>query len=188
MAEHGHLFILSGPAGAGKSTLRKRLFQEMTDLVFSVSCTTRSIRCGETEAKDYFFITHESFRELEAAGAFLEWAQVHGNFYGTRREDVERALESGRDVLLEIDVQGSRQVKEKMPGAVRIFITTPSQEDLKGRLQGRGTETPEQMELRLHNAEIELTQAREYDHIIVNDDIDRASSELISLIKSYKRV
>ena len=186
MAEHGHLFILSGPAGAGKSTLRKRLLIQMPDIAFSVSCTTRTIRVGETEAKDYFFISMERFNELRESAAFLEWAQVHGNFYGTRREDVEKCLASGRDMMLEIDVQGSRQVKEKMPGAVRIFITAPSQEELKGRLEERGTETAEQMALRLHNAEAELTQAREYDHIIVNDEIERASAELINLIKSYR--
>ena len=186
MSEQGHLFILSGPAGAGKSTLRKRLLQQVTDLAFSVSCTTRAIRAGETEGKDYFFISRERFEELKESEAFLEWAQVHTNFYGTRREDVERCLASGRDMLLEIDVQGSRQVKEKMPRAVRIFITAPSEKELEGRLRGRGTESPEQMALRLHNASIELTQACEYDHIIVNDDIDRASAELINLIKSYR--
>lgn len=186
MRRRGHLFILSGPAGAGKGTLRKRLFKEMPDLVFSVSCTTRLIRPGELEGKDYYFIDKDAFGELVLKDAFLEWAEVHGNFYGTRRADVETALALGRDMVLEIDVQGCRQVKERMPEAVRIFITVRSLDELENRLEDRGTETPEQLLLRLKNAAIELRHAGEYDHIIVNDDVDRASYELIDLVRRYR--
>ncbi len=186
MRRRGHLFILSGPAGAGKGTLRKILFREMPDLVFSVSSTTRLIRPGEVEGKDYYFTDKDTFSELVLKDAFLEWAEVHGNFYGTRRSDVETALDLGCDMVLEIDVQGCRQVKEHMPEAVRIFITVGSLDELKHRLTGRGTETPEQLLLRLKNASIELRHANEYDHIIVNNDVDRASRELIDLVRRYR--
>ena len=186
MHRRGHLFILSGPAGAGKGTLRKILFREVPDLVFSVSCTTRLIRPGEVEGKDYYFIDKDAFSDLVLKDAFLEWAEVHGNFYGTRRADVETSLDLGCDMVLEIDVQGCRQVKEHMPEAVRIFITVRSLDELENRLEDRGTETPEQLLLRLKNAAIELRHANEYDHIIVNDDVDRASTELIDLVRRYR--
>lgn len=181
----GHLFILSGPAGAGKGTLRKILFHAMPDLVFSVSCTTRKPRPGEVDGGDYYFIDMEQFERQVSEGAFLEWANVHGNMYGTRREDVERCLTSGGNMILEIDVQGCRQVKSRMPEAIRIFITVPSLDELEQRLEERGTETPEQLDIRLRNAAKELTQAREYEHIIVNDDVNIASQQLIALVKSY---
>lgn len=181
----GHLFILSGPAGAGKGTLRKRLFQAMPDLAFSVSCSTRAPRPGEVDGRDYFFIGAEQFERQVREGAFLEWAHVHGNMYGTRREDVERRLASGGDMILEIDVQGCRQVKSRMPEAIRIFVTVPSLDELERRLESRGTETPEQLDLRLRNAAKELMQAGEYEHIIVNDDVNIASRQLIELVKSY---
>jgi guanylate kinase len=184
--ERGILFILSGPAGAGKGTLRKILFQELPDLVFSVSCTTREMRPGEAEGKDYYFITRDKFGGMIARDEFLEWAEVHGNYYGTRRADVAAALDAGRDVLLEIDVQGSRQVKEREPGAVRIFITAPSLDELETRLEERGTETPHQLDVRLRNAAMEMRHAREYDHIIMNDTAPRAASELIDLVKSCR--
>lgn len=186
MSEAGHLFILSGPAGAGKGTLRKILFDAVPDLVFSVSCTTRDRRPREVDAKDYYFISREQFDALVDDQAFLEWAEVHGNCYGTRKADVLACIDSGRDMILEIDVQGCRQVKARMPQAIRIFITVPSLDALEERLEERGTETPEQMNLRLRNAAVELSQAGEYEHIIVNDDLSRSSRELIELIKRYR--
>lgn len=183
----GHLFILSGPAGAGKGTLRKILFQAMPELVFSVSCTTRAPRPGEEHGRDYFFIDRECFERLVRENAFLEWANVHGNMYGTRREDVERCLDSGADMILEIDVQGCMQVKSSMPEAIRVFITAPSLDELEQRLEDRGTETPEQLDLRLRNAAKELTQVGDYEHIIVNDEVDIASKQLIDLIGKYVR-
>lgn len=185
MSGRGHLFILSGPAGAGKGTLRKILFKRLPDLVFSVSCTTRNSRPGEKDGVDYHFIGKDAFEKLVGEGAFLEWAEVHGNCYGTRRSDVVTCLDAGGDMVLEIDVQGCRQVKERMPEAVRIFITAGSLDELESRLEDRGTETPEQVALRLRNAAVELRSAREYDHIIVNDDVDRASQELVELVRGY---
>ncbi len=186
MHRRGRLFILSGPAGAGKGTLRKILFREVPDLVFSVSCTTRLIRPGEAEGKDYYFIDKDAFSALVLRDEFLEWAEVHGNFYGTRRADVETALALGCDMVLEIDVQGCRQVKEHMPEAIRIFITVRSLDELENRLEDRGTETPDQLLLRLKNAAIELRHAKEFDHIIMNDDVNRASKELIDLVRRYR--
>jgi guanylate kinase len=182
----GHLFILSGPAGAGKGTLRNTLFQEMGDLEFSVSCTTRDKRPGELEGRDYYYISRDDFRSMAAENKFLEWAEVHGNYYGTRQSDVDGVLDSGRDILLEIDVQGSRQVKSKESDAVRIFITAPSLDALESRLEDRGTETQAQLDIRLRNAANEMRFAREYDHVIVNDDVQRASKELVELVKSYR--
>jgi guanylate kinase len=184
---NGHLFILSGPAGAGKGTLRKRLFEAMPDLVFSVSCTTRGIRPGEKDGQDYYFTVKEDFVKLITESAFLEWAEVHGNYYGTRRVDVESCIDDGRDMVLEIDVQGSRQVKLTMPSAVRIFITVRSMDELENRLEDRGTETPDQMLVRLRNAELEMRYAEECEHVIVNDDIGKATSELLDLVKSYRQ-
>ncbi|MDR3255232.1 MAG: guanylate kinase [Synergistaceae bacterium] len=183
----GRLFVLSGPAGAGKGTLRKKLVAAMPDIDFSVSCTTRSIRPGETNGVDYYFIAKEDFAKLITENAFLEWAEVHGNYYGTRRDDVDACVGSGRDMLLEIDVQGSRQVKAAMPSAVRIFITVRSMDELENRLEDRGTETPDQMLLRLRNAAVEMRYAGECDHIIVNDDLEKSSQELVDLVKIYRR-
>lgn len=188
MKARGNLFILSGPAGAGKGTLRKKLFEEMPDLVFSVSCATRAIRPGEADGVDYHFITGDEFGRMAADGGFLEWAKVHGNYYGTRLGDVESSLEEGRDVLLEIDVQGARQIKSREPGAILIFITAPSLDELECRLEERGTESGDQLEIRLCNAAEEMRHAREYDHIIVNDKIDRAAEELSGIIKGYRFV
>ncbi|MDR0617073.1 MAG: guanylate kinase [Synergistaceae bacterium] len=186
MSRKGNLFILSGPAGAGKGTLRKILFKELPDLVYSVSCTTRQRRPGETEGKDYYFTGKNEFAEMIRENAFLEWAEVHGNYYGTRKSDVETCLDLGRDMVLEIDVQGSRQVKISMPDAVRIFITVSSMDELENRLEDRGTETPDQMLLRLRNAAFEMRYAGECEHTIVNDDVARSSAELINLVMKYR--
>jgi guanylate kinase len=182
----GYLFILSGPAGAGKGTLRKILFKEMPDLVYSVSCTTRSRRPGEIDGKDYYFIGKDEFIKLIQGNSFLEWAEVHGNYYGTRKSDVNTCIDMGCDIVLEIDAQGSRQVKLAMPEAVRIFITVVSMDELENRLEDRGTETPDQVLVRLRNAAVEMRYARECEHIILNDDIDRSSGELIDLVRKYR--
>ena len=182
----GNLFILSGPAGAGKGTLRKMLFEAFPDVVYSVSCTTRTRRPGETDGVDYFFISKDDFGGMITRDEFLEWAEVHGNYYGTRRADVERELGGGRDVVLEIDVQGCRKVKSCKPDAIRIFITAPSLDDLETRLEERGTETPDQLDTRLRNAAKEMRYAQEYDHIVVNDELRRAFTELMGLVKGYR--
>jgi guanylate kinase len=184
----GNLFILSGPAGAGKGTLRKILFTEMPDLVFSVSCTTRERRAGETDGRDYYYISRGEFEEMIGRDEFLEWAEVHGNYYGTRKSDVKRVLDEGSDILLEIDVQGCRLVKSREPDAIRIFITAPSLDELENRLEERGTESRAQLDVRLRNAAMEMRQAREYDHIIINDAIHRAARELIETVKRYRKI
>ncbi|MDR1482596.1 MAG: guanylate kinase [Synergistaceae bacterium] len=182
----GILFIISGPAGVGKGTLRKALFEEFPDLVYSISCTTRPFRKGEEEGVDYCFMSEERFFALVDEGAFLEWAEVHGNLYGTKRTDVEECLVRGDDMVLEIDVKGSLNVKRQIPEAVRIFITVSSPEVLYERLEVRGTETAEQMRLRLKNAGDEISCSREFEHVIVNDCLDVAAQELLDLVRYYR--
>ena len=150
----------------------------------SVSATTRPPRPGETEGQHYFFISHERFRELQDHDGLLEWADVHGNYYGTPRAAVEERLAQGVDVILEIDPQGAAQVKRAMPSSVLIFITAPSMEELRRRLEGRGSETKEQVERRLRTAEEELLIAGTYDFVVQNDDVRRATDELVRIIES----
>jgi guanylate kinase len=182
----GNLFILSGPAGAGKGTLREMLFREIPEIVDSISCTTRAKRPGEVDGLHYYFVSKDDFGGMIARDEFLEWAEVHGSYYGTRRADVERVLSGGGDALLEIDVQGCRQVKARVTSAIRIFITAPSLDVLESRLEDRGTETPDQLETRLRNAAREMRYAGEYDHVIVNDDLRRAANELVELVRGYR--
>lgn len=182
----GRLFVLSGPSGAGKGTLREKAFPEMREISFSISCTTRTPRAGEKDGVHYRFITEEAFLALLREGRFLEHALVHGNYYGTLRDDVEKTLSAGEDILLEIDVQGAAQVKRAMPGAVLLFISPPTLEELERRLAGRGTEEEKALKLRLDNARREMTKSGEYDHVIINDDLTRASEELAAIIKDYR--
>lgn len=182
----GILFVLSGPSGAGKGTLREILFLKVSNLVFSISCTTRPPRQGEENGVDYRFIQESSFEELIRGEKFLEWAFVHGHYYGTLKEDVSKELEGGRDVVLEIDVQGALQVKRSCPDAVMIFVKPPSLEELEKRLRHRGTEKEGDLEVRLRNAREEIVTSTNYDHLIINDDVDRASRELCSIIRSYQ--
>ena len=182
----GILFVLSGPSGAGKGTLRRLLFQRLPGLAYSVSCTTRQPRPGETEGVEYHFVSEEAFREMIAQGRFLEWAKVHDHFYGTRASDVGEVLERGLDVVLEIDVQGALQVKKAIPEAVTLFIDPPSVEELERRLSCRGTEAPEERRLRLMNAKAEMEQARSYDHRVVNDHLEEALEDLAHLVEFYR--
>lgn len=182
----GRLFVLSGPAGVGKGTVIAEVFKQIDRLVYSVSCTTRVPRPGEIEGVNYHFMSEAQFEENVRTGSFLEWAFVHGNRYGTRRDIVERTLEAGNDVLLEIDVQGAAQVKEKMPEAVMIFIEPPSFEELMNRLRSRGTETPEQLAVRIENAKKELREADKYEYRIVNDKVCDAAMDLIEIIRKFR--
>lgn len=185
-SSRGHLFVISGPAGAGKGTLRRALFDIVPGLVYSVSCTTRSMRPGEVDGVDYRFIDRDDFVRQVEEGGFLEWAEVHGSLYGTRRSDVESSLDAGSDVVLEIDVQGCANVVKVMPQAVKIFIKAPSMEELHRRLVGRGTESAEQIALRSKNAYEEMSHEPEYDIVIVNDDVDRASRELADAVLKWR--
>ena len=183
----GRLFILSGPSGVGKGTLRLRALNDIEDLVYSISCTTRQPRPGERDGVDYRFISETDFEDRVARGLFLEHACVHGAYYGTLREDVERDLRNGRDVLLEIDVQGAQQVRRALDDAVSIFIVPPSFEELARRLRERHTEDDGKLELRLKNAAAELEQKENYDHLIMNDDLDSAAAALRKIILSYRK-
>lgn len=179
--KRGRLFILSGPSGVGKGTVRARLFEKIPGLVYSISCTTRSPREGEIDGVHYRFIDDAAFDSFVREGRFLEWARVHENRYGTLRADVKNQLSEGRSVVLEIDVQGALQVKRKMPESVMIFIMPPSMRELEERLSGRGTEETEMLRIRLRNAESELALSGQYDYAVVNDQVERAANELAEI-------
>ena len=181
------LFVISGPAGAGKGTLGARVREQMPNLGLTVSATTRAPRAGEVDGVNYYFLTDDEFSARIEAGEFIEWAQVHDHRYGTLASEVERNLATGQSLILEIDVQGALAVKERFPHAVLIFIEPPSLEVLRERLIGRGSETSESLELRLHTAESEMHLRDRYDEIVVNDDLDRATEELIAVLHRHER-
>lgn len=181
----GNLFIISGPSGAGKGTLVRELPSRVPDLWVSVSATTRAPRPGEVEGRHYYFVSPEEFDDLIGSDGLVEWAEVHGNRYGTPRAAVEAKIAEGRQVILEIDPQGAFQVKCLMPESVLIFIMPPSWEELQRRLAGRGSETKAQVETRLETARRELELVGEYDHVVQNDDVPRAVGELAGIIDSY---
>lgn len=187
MEKRGLLIILSGPSGVGKGTIRKRLL-ERGDLSFyySVSLTTRSIRPGEVEGKDYFYVTREEFERNIAQDNLLEYAEFVGNYYGTPRDKVEQQRDLGKDVLLEIEVNGTHQVISRCPDALTIFLVPPSFEALEARIRGRSTETEEVIQRRLAKAKKELAFQSDYSHVVVNDDVDRAADEIASIIFQAK--
>lgn len=178
----GNLFVISGPSGAGKGTLVGRLLQEVPDAWVSVSATTRAPREGEVDGVHYHFKNREDFMALVEADGLLEWAEYAGNCYGTPRSSVEERMAEGRQVVLEIEVQGAFQVKERMPEAHLIFIEPPSLEELEVRLRGRGTESDEVIEKRMKTAELELSRKMEYDIRLVNDDLDAAVRQLVAYV------
>ncbi len=178
----GSIIVISAPSGAGKSTLVKRLMASVPGLTFSVSYTTRSPRAGERNGRDYFFVTPGRFRRMIAAGEFVEWADVFGNLYGTSWKQFRAAQEAGRDVLLDIDVQGHRQVRRRLPDAVSVFVLPPSFQVLKRRLRHRHSEAPEVIERRLARARREITRWREYDYLVVNDRLPRATEALRAVV------
>ncbi|AER66857.1 guanylate kinase [Thermovirga lienii DSM 17291] len=184
--KRGVLFVISGPSGVGKGTLRKELFKRMEGLTYSVSCTTRQPREGERDGVDYRFIDMETFMNYVKENKFLEWAKVHGNYYGTLESDVRKLLDEGHDIVLEIDVQGALQVKNKMPEAVLIFIMPPSEEELIKRLDRRGTENDRELEERIKNAKKEILESKKYDFIVVNDDLKKAVEELEKIFENVK--
>jgi len=173
----GRMVVVSGPSGSGKSTICKRLLEDPR-VVFSVSATTRPKRAGEVDGRDYHFLTREDFKRRVERGEFLEHAEVYGNMYGTLREPLERVLREGKVYLLEIDVQGAGQLRALGEPGTYVFIAPPDFEELRRRLASRGTETPEMLERRLHKAEDEWRERVKYDHVVVNDDLDRAVGEI----------
>jgi guanylate kinase len=178
----GLLFVISAPSGAGKSTLIERIRPLFPDMLYSVSCTTRVPRPGEVEGVHYYFVDKRRFRSMVDADEFLEWKEVHGNLYGTPTGPVMKAIESGRSMLLDIDVQGAAEVFRRFKDAVGIFIAAPSQEVLEQRLRSRGTDSEESIHTRLGNALGEMTQAHLFRFRIVNDDLDRAATEMAGVI------
>lgn len=179
----GNLFIISAPSGAGKSTLLKRLLAEVPNLAFSVSHTTRAPRPGESNGREYHFVDRPTFARMRADQAFLEWAEVHGNLYGTSRAAIEAQQAKGLDVFLDIDVQGARQLRDcGYPGAIFLFIAPPSWAELERRLRSRGTDPEETVQLRLDNARREMEDADRYDYLIINDQLDKAVETLRAII------
>ncbi len=182
----GILFIISGPSGVGKGTVREGVLRDIPDLLFSVSVTTRKRRPHEVDGKDYIFIDEVRFKEMIKNNELLEWAVVYGNYYGTPKEFIEDALREKKDVLLEIDIQGARKVREKYPDAVSIFIAPPTLEELTNRLKRRATETEEEFKKRIEKAEREMEEAIDYDYLVVNDKIDDAIMQVKCIIVSER--
>ena len=182
MARTARLFVVSGPSGVGKGTLVARVRAKRPDLGLTVSATTRTPRAGEVEGISYYYLTEDEFSARVAAGKFVEWANVHGHRYGTLKSEVERNLTQGRSLILEIDVQGGLNVRNSYEDVVLVFIAPPSMEELRHRLEGRGTDSAQTIEARLQRAREEYAEANFYDYIIINDDVEAAAGELDAII------
>ncbi len=178
--------VISAPSGAGKSTLVRGLRDRLPGIGFSVSHTTRPPRAGETEGVEYYFVDRPSFESMIRHGDFVEWAEVHGNLYGTSVRALEPRLAAGEDVVLDIDVQGAAQIHDKLAEAVSVFVLPPSREALRSRLEGRGLDAPDVVQRRLANAELELAQAYRYDYLIVNDHVGQATEELCCVVRAER--
>ena len=181
-AYHGILFVISSPSGGGKGTLIRRLLETVPGVSYSVSWTTREARAGEIDGVNYHFVSQDEFEHIRDAGGFLEWAVVHGHIYGTACSVVAQELSEGHDIILEIDVQGAASVRAVMDSVVSVFILPPSFEILRARLSARMTERPEELELRLRNARGEVEQYRDFDYLILNDEVERAAALLASIV------
>lgn len=186
MNEKGRLIVISGPSGAGKGTVVFKAIEGRDNVSFSTSVTTRKPRPHEVDGREYFFVDLDRFKEMVENDELLEHAVYVANSYGTPRKYVEDKLNAGFDVILEIEVQGARQINEKMPDAVKIFIIPPSMEELKRRLESRGTDTPRAVEARLIRARQEYQEADFYDYIIINDDADKAAAELAAIMTAER--
>lgn len=174
--------ILSSPSGGGKTTIARMLLKRREDVGYSISCTTRAPRNGEENGRDYHFLTVDEFRERRSRGEFAESAEVHGNFYGTLRSEIERVFETGRHVVMDIDIQGARQFVAAYPESVLVFLLPPSAEVLLGRLTGRQTESPEAVQRRLTGARDELAAVGSYQYVVVNDDLELAYTQVASIV------
>ncbi len=185
----GILFVISAPSGAGKSTLIRIIRPMFPDMLYSISCTTRAARKDEINGKDYYFITRDKFKRMIANGDFIEWKIVHGNMYGTPAGPVAQAIATGQRMILDIDVEGAKEVFKRFPDAVGIFINAPSLETLEKRLRLRETDSEESIKIRLANARLETETASIFGYQIINDDLEKAASDLASIIRreSYKK-
>jgi guanylate kinase len=181
-AAPGMLFVVSSPSGGGKGTLIQRMLSLVPNLGYSVSYTTRAPRDGEVHGREYFFVTREEFEEMVAAEEFLEFACVHGNLYGTTLKQVLQETCAGRDIVLEVDVQGAASIRRLRLDSVSVFILPPSYEILRQRLIARGTDSPEELRLRLRNAPEELKEYAKFDYVIINDDAERAGAQLAAIV------
>ena len=181
----GRLFILSAPSGAGKSTLCRAVLDRFPDMLYSISYTTRPPRTGELNGVDYYFIAKEEFEKGIARDRWAEWAEVHDNYYGTCTDLLDRGLNDGKDILLDIDVQGMRQILKRYPAGITVFIMPPSLDTLRYRLETRGTDSPEVINLRLKNAQMEMAQKDLYRHVIINDKLADAIADLIGIFETY---
>jgi guanylate kinase len=182
----GILFVVSSPSGGGKGSLIQRVLKTVPNLSYSVSFTTRAPRNGEVNGREYFFVTPEKFERMVADGEFLEWAHVHSKLYGTARQQVAQEIAAGRDIILEVDVQGAASVRKLMTDSVSIFILPPSFEILKERLQSRGTDSPEELVLRLRNAPTEVKDYSAFQYVILNDELDRAANQMGAIVHAER--
>jgi len=178
----GTLFVVSSPSGGGKGTIIQHVLDVVENLSYSVSYTTRAPRLKEVDGREYFFVSRDTFEDMVAAGEFLEWACVHGNFYGTAKNQILAETATGADIILEVDVQGAASVRQLLVDSVSIFILPPSYDVLRERLIARGTDTPQELELRLRNAPEELRQYSAFDYVIINDQVEKAVNQLASII------
>ncbi len=180
--KEGKLFVLSGPSGVGKGTVLKELLRQKKDIVFSVSATTRAPRPGEIHGRDYFFLKPEEFKKGIEENRYLEWAKVHNHLYGTPRDFVEKTIQSGNHIILDIDVQGAKQIKEKCPSGVFIFLAPPSLEELARRLDKRGTDSCGEKKTRLQNALREIEEKKGFNYVVVNDRLQKAVDQIRKII------
>ena len=185
MSKRGHLYVIAAPSGAGKTSLLHALMRRRPSVGFSVSCTTRKPRQGEQDGRDYHFIGRDEFERLRAADEFIEHANVFGNLYGTRRSVVEKALAEGRSLILEIDWQGAKQVRARLPEAVQIFILPPSRAELEARLRRRGSDSEDSIARRLQESSLEMSHWRDFDYVIVNGEFDAALAELEAIFDGH---
>ena len=187
MNKEGILIVVSGFSGAGKGTLMKKLMQDYDNYALSISATTRQPRVGEEDGREYFFRTKEEFEKMIAKDELIEYAKYVENYYGTPRAYVEKMLDEGKDVILEIEIQGALKVKEKFPDTLLLFVTPPSAEELKSRLVGRGTETMDVIEFRMNRAKEEALEMDQYDYLIINDDLQECVEEMHQIIQGEHR-
>jgi guanylate kinase len=185
-AVRGSVIVISAPSGAGKSTLIKRLMAASPDLCFSVSYTTRTPRATEKQGRDYFFVTRKVFERMASRGEFVEWADVYGHLYGTAHKQLQSAQEAGQDILLDIDVKGHQQVRQRLPEAVSVFILPPSFPELSRRLRDRHSDAPEEIERRLQTARGEIAHWAEYDYLVVNDHLKDATQALRGIVRAAR--